>query len=101
MDDVRDRVLVEDAFEDGDVLDVTLHPHQRVPLAGVEDGTAFYDIPIKDDTKPVNFIMHLPEGDSVPTTREPGGNRSFVPLEHPEIWLEQGDPAVYFSDPTP
>jgi hypothetical protein len=24
-----------------------------------------------------------------------------VPLEHPEIWLVQGDPAVYFSPPPP
>ena len=47
----------------------------------------------------MNFIMHLPSGDSVPSTREPGGDRSFVPLEHPEIWLVQGDPAVYFSPP--
>jgi hypothetical protein len=34
-----------------------------------------------------------------PATREPGGDRSFVPLEHPEIWLVQGNPAVYFSPP--
>ena len=54
-----------------------------------------------DDTKPVNFIMHLPNGDSVPTTREPGGDRSFVPLDHPQIWLRQGDPTVYFSPPPP
>jgi alpha-amylase len=60
---------------------------------------AFYEIPLKDDTKPVNFIMHLPSGDSVPTTREPGGDRSFVPLDHPQIWLKQGDPTVYFSPP--
>ena len=49
--------------------------------------------------KPVNFIMHLPSGDSVPDTREPGGDRSFVPLDHPEIWIKQGDPTVYFSQP--
>ena len=50
-----------------------------------------------DDTKPVNFIMHLPGGDSVPDTREPGGDRSFVPIDHPEIWLVQGDPTVYYQ----
>ena len=54
-----------------------------------------------DDTKPVNFIMHLPSGDTVPDTREPGGDRSFIPLDHPEIWLVQGDPTVYFSAPAP
>lgn len=24
---------------------------------------------------------------------------SFVPLDHPEIWLKQGDPTVYFAPP--
>jgi alpha-amylase len=71
-------------------------PFQRT---GTDDFGAVYEIPLKDDTKPVNFIMHRPSGDSVPATREPGGDRSFVPLEHPEIWLVAGDPAVYFSPP--
>jgi alpha-amylase len=71
-------------------------PRQR---DGIDDFGAVYQIPLKDDTKPVNFIMHQPSGDVVPDTREPGGDRSFVPLEHPEIWLVQGDPTVYFSPP--
>jgi len=71
-------------------------PRQR---DGVDGFGAFYQIPLKDDTKPVNFIMHRPSGDVVPDTREPGGDRSFVPLEHPEIWLLQGDPTIYFSPP--
>ena len=71
-------------------------PRQR---DGVDEDGAFFNIPLKDDTKPVGFIVHRPSGDSVPTTREPGGDRSFVPLEHPEIWLKQGDPTVYFSPP--
>jgi alpha-amylase len=72
------------------------------PSTGTNDAFgAVYEIPLKDDTKPVNFIMHLPSGDSIPSTREPGGDRSFVPLEHPEIWLRQGDPAVYFTAPAP
>jgi hypothetical protein len=73
-------------------------PYQRT---GMDAFGAVYAIPLKDDTKPVNFIMHLPSGDSVPATREPGGDRSFVPLDHPEIWLKQGDPTVYFSPPPP
>jgi alpha-amylase len=73
-------------------------PFQRT---GMDAFGAVYAIPLKDDTKPVNFIMHLPSGDSVPSTREPGGDRSFVPLDHPEIWLKQGDPTVYFSPPPP
>jgi glycosidase len=71
-------------------------PRQR---ASVDAYGAVYEIPLKDDTKAVNFILHRPSGDTIPDTREPGGDRGFVPLEHPEIWLKQGDPAVYFSPP--
>jgi alpha-amylase len=71
-------------------------PFQRT---GTDAFGAVYEIPLKDDTKAVNFIMHRPSGDSVPATREPGGDRSFVPLAHPEIWLVAGDATVYFSPP--
>ena len=60
---------------------------------------ACYEIPLVDDTKAVNFIMHQPGGDTVPTTREPGGDRSFVPIDTPEIWLKAGDPTIYTSQP--
>jgi hypothetical protein len=69
------------------------------PPTRVADGWASYDIPLTDDTAPVNFIMHRPGGDTVPTTREPGGDRSFTPIDHPQIWLEQGDPTVYTTAP--
>jgi hypothetical protein len=85
-----------DAIADG-VATTWEAPRQRNEIV---DGVAVYQIPLKDDTKPVNFIMHRPSGDVVPDTREPGGDRSFVPLEHPEIWLVQGDPTVYFSPPS-
>ena len=84
-----------DAIADG-VATAWESPRQR---DRVEDGVAIYEVPLKDDTKPVNFIMHRPSGDSVPDTREPGGDRSFVPIDHPEIWLQQGDPTIYFSPP--
>jgi glycosidase len=73
-------------------------PRQR---DGVDSYGAYFSIPLKDDTKPVNFIVHRPSGGSVPTTQEPGGDRSFVPLSHPEIWLVQGDPNVYYAPPPP
>jgi glycosidase len=71
-------------------------PRQR---SSIDSFGAVFTIPLKDDAKPVNFIVHRPGGDAVPSTREPGGDRSFVPLDHPEIWLKQGDPALYFSPP--
>ena len=69
------------------------------PLTRITGGWAEYDIPLVDDTKAVNFIMHLPSGDTVPTTREPGGDRSFVPLDSVDVWIKQGDPTVYTSQP--
>ena len=67
----------------------------RMPTRTEANGTKTFEIPLKDDTKPVNFIVHQPSGDNVPTTRDPGGDRSFVPIDHPEIWLKGGDPTVY------
>ncbi|GID31987.1 alpha-amylase family glycosyl hydrolase [Paractinoplanes brasiliensis] len=69
------------------------------PATRVEGGWATYEIPLADDSKPVNFIMHLPNGDAVPSTREPGGDRAFTPIDNPQIWLVQGDPAVYTTAP--
>jgi alpha-amylase len=69
------------------------------PWTRINGGWAEYDIPLADDTQPVNFIMHLPSGDSVPTTREPGGDRSFLPIDTPNVWIVQGDPTVYSSPP--
>jgi hypothetical protein len=73
-------------------------PWQR---ATIENGWAVYDIPLVDDTKPVNFIMHLPSGNAVRATREPGGDRSFRPIDYLQkgAFLVQGDPTVYSSPP--
>jgi hypothetical protein len=69
------------------------------PRDDIDDYGAVFHIPVQDDSKAVNFIVHRPSGDSVPATREPGGDRSFVPASHNEIWLVQGDPNVYFTEP--
>jgi alpha-amylase len=65
-----------------------------------QDGARF-EVPLKNDEADFFFIVHLPGRDDVPTGREPGGDRRFVPLDHPEVWLLQGDPNIYFADPTP
>ncbi|NOK63758.1 MAG: pullulanase-type alpha-1,6-glucosidase [Chloroflexi bacterium AL-W] len=62
---------------------------------GFDDYGAYFNVPIKDASQPVNFIVHTPSGDTVPDTREPGGDRSFVPGDTAGIWLQQGDEAVY------
>ena len=85
----------------GDAIDPSVATTWDAPLAPADviDGWARFEIPLVDDTKPVKFIVHTPSGDSVPDTREPGGDRQFVPLDSPEIWLLQGDPTVYTSPP--
>ena len=65
-----------------------------------QDGARF-EVPLKNDSADFFFIVHLPGRDDVPTGREPGGDRRIVPLDHPEVWLLQGDPDMYFTDPTP
>jgi alpha-amylase len=72
-----------------------------MPPSRVVGGWAEFDIALVDDTKPVNFIVHLPNGDTVPDSREPGGDRTFLPLDNPAVWIKQGDPAVYTSPPAP
>jgi alpha-amylase len=69
------------------------------PVTRIEEGWAEYYIPLVDDTKRVNFILHLPNGDAVPATREPGGDRSFLPLDGTDVWVVQGDPTVYRTQP--
>jgi alpha-amylase len=69
------------------------------PVTREEDGWGVYEVPLVDDTQAVNFIMHKPSGDSVPDSREPGGDRSWVPLQATEVWLKAGDPTIYTSQP--
>jgi alpha-amylase len=69
------------------------------PFTAVDDFGARFEVPLKDDTQALNYIIHQPNGDSVPTTREPGGDRSFRPIDSPEVWILQGDPTIYTSRP--
>ena len=73
------------------------NPWDREPT--LDSFGAVYRIPLADDTQPLGFIIHTPNGDSVPTTREPGGDRSFTPADDPEIWIKAGDATVYTSAP--
>jgi hypothetical protein len=70
-----------------------------MPPTRIVDGWAQFEIPLTSDTSAVNFIIHTPGGDTVPTTREPGGDRSFVPVDTAQVWIVQGDPTVHTSQP--
>jgi hypothetical protein len=60
---------------------------------------AVFEIPLADPAASLNYIIHQPSGDSVPATREPGGDRSFVPAVSPEVWVVSGDPTIHTSKP--
>lgn len=50
-------------------------------------------ISISDASQALNFIVH--RGD----TKDTDNDRSFIPANHSEIWLIQGDDTVYTSNP--
>jgi hypothetical protein len=64
-----------------------------------DDFGAVFEVPLADPAASLSYIIHQPSGDSVPTTREPGGDRSFVPAVSPEVWVNQGDPTIHTSRP--
>jgi pullulanase-type alpha-1,6-glucosidase len=65
------------------------------PYDGIDDYGAYWNVPIKDANQPLNYIIHKPSGDSVPDTREPGGDRSFIPAEDASVWVLSGDETIY------
>ena len=69
------------------------------PPTRFDDFGAVFEIPLADPAASLNYIIHQPSGDSVPTTREPGGDRSFVPAVNPEVWVVSGDPTIHTSRP--
>jgi pullulanase-type alpha-1,6-glucosidase len=82
-----------DAIADGEATDW----NAPKPFLGRTDYGAFAWVRLQNPTKPVNFIVHTPGGDTVPDTRDPGGDRSFIPAEQPQIFLKGGDEAIYAS----
>jgi alpha-amylase len=67
----------------------------------VDDFGAVFEVPVVDAAAAaaLNHILHQPSGDTVPTTREPGGDRAFVPAVSPEIWVVSGDPTIHTTRP--
>jgi alpha-amylase len=70
----------------------------RMPTR-VENGEAVFEIPLADDRKPVNFIIHPPGSDTREPSTNADGSRSFIPLDRQQVWVVQGDPAIYFAPP--
>ncbi|MEZ4732567.1 MAG: pullulanase-type alpha-1,6-glucosidase [Caldilineaceae bacterium] len=59
------------------------------PYDGVDDFGAYWNVPISDATKPVNFIIH--KGDE----KDPGPDQSMNPLDSADAWVVSGDATVY------
>ena len=72
---------------------------QPRPPTRFDDFGAVFEIPLADPAASLNYIIHQPSGDSVPATREPGGDRSFVPAVSPEVWVVSGDPTIHTTRP--
>jgi pullulanase-type alpha-1,6-glucosidase len=56
---------------------------------GTDSYGAYWKIPLKDPTVPVNYIVH--KGDS----KDPGPDQSFTPATQPEAFVNSGDPAIH------
>jgi glycosidase len=69
------------------------------PPTRTDDFGDVFEIPLADAAASLNYIIHQPSGDTVPTTREPGGDRSFVPAVSPEVWVVSGDPTIHTTRP--
>jgi glycosidase len=71
--------------------------NQPKAFEGTDAYGAFHSIQLADDTKSIGFIVHgMPPNEN---TKDTDNDRFFTPVDHPEIWLKQGDPTIYFSPP--
>ncbi len=67
------------------------------PFEGLDAYGAHHEIGIADDSAQVGFIVHgMPPNQN---TKDTDPDRFFTPIDHPVIWLKQGDPTIYFAPP--
>ncbi|MCE7983451.1 MAG: pullulanase-type alpha-1,6-glucosidase [Caldilinea sp. CFX5] len=59
------------------------------PYDGVDDFGAYWNVPISDASKVVNFIIH--KGDE----KDPGPDQSMNPIDGADAWVVSGDATVY------
>ena len=59
------------------------------PPTAIDDYGAYWKVLIQDAAQPVNFIVH--KGDEKDTAED----RSFLPTEIPEAWLQSGDSTIH------
>ena len=74
------------------------------PFEETDADGALHEIEIAGDEQQVGFIVHGRQpGGGDPAIKDPDNSpdRFFTPIDHPEIWLKQGDPTIYFAPPPP
>ncbi|HEX6871910.1 MAG TPA: pullulanase-type alpha-1,6-glucosidase [Micromonosporaceae bacterium] len=59
------------------------------PFDGVDAFGAYWNVPVGDPTKPVNFIIH--KGD----LKDPGPDQGVVPANQGEVWVRSGDVTLH------
>ncbi len=59
------------------------------PADGSDAYGTFWNVPVTDPTKTVNFIIH--KGDA----KDPGSDQSVNPVANGEVWIRSGDAAVH------
>jgi pullulanase-type alpha-1,6-glucosidase len=59
------------------------------PFDALDDFGAYWNVPINNATKPVNFIIH--KGDE----KDPGPDQSMNPGEGSDVWINSGDTTNY------
>ena len=69
-------------------------PLQR---ARVDAHGAVFEIRLADDTAELRFVVHRAGANA--DIRDPAPDRSFVPADHSEVWIEQDQPDMRFSPP--
>lgn len=62
------------------------------PQDGVDSFGAYWNVPIKDATKPVNFIIH--QGDN----KDPGPDQSMNPSETPSVWINSASETIHAQE---
>ncbi|MCX7707767.1 MAG: DUF3372 domain-containing protein, partial [Anaerolineae bacterium] len=75
----------------GDAIDPTEATDWATPKppTGTDAFGAYFEIKLKDPTKPLNFIVHKGDEKDVPP------DRSYIPAQAHEVWLLSGDVTVY------
>jgi hypothetical protein len=59
------------------------------PYDGVDAFGAYWNVPIKNDSVPVNFIIH--KGDE----KDPGPDQSMTPNVSPTVWVRSGNETLF------